>query len=154
MTAAVMLDTNVLLYCFDNRDQTKRDRARQWVGTCWTKRCGRISMQVLNEFYVNARKKFDAIPADDVRAEVRRYQYWSPWRVDYATVETAWAIESRFGLNYRDALIVASAQHQGCRYLLSEDLQHDQQIDGVQIISPFLTGFERLDEEGASTRKP
>jgi len=74
--------------------------------------------------------------------------------VDYATVETAWAIENRFGLNYRDALIVASAQHQGCRYLLSEDLQQDQQIDGVQIISPFLTGFERLDEEGASTRKP
>ncbi len=90
MTATVMLDTNVLLYCFDDRDPARRDLARQWVGACWTKRCGCISVQVLNEFYINARKKFaDAVSADDVRAEVRRYQHWRPWQVDHATVETA-----------------------------------------------------------------
>jgi len=143
----VLVDTNVLLYCFDDRDPVKRDLAQAWITACWTRRCGRIGVQVLNEFYANARKKFaSAISAGDARAEVRRYQQWKPWQIDHATVETAWAVESRYGLNYWDALIVASAQHQGCGYVLSEDLQHGQQIDGVRILNPFVTGPEVLDE--------
>jgi predicted nucleic acid-binding protein len=142
-----MLDTTVLLHCFDDRDPAKRDAARGWVGACWTRRCGRISGQVLNEFYNNARRKFaTAISAGDARAEVRRYQHWKPWQTDHPTVETAWAIESRFGLNYWDALVVAAAQHQGCRYLLTDDLQHGLQIDSVQILNPFLVGPAVLDE--------
>ena len=142
----VFLDTNVLLYAVDDKDSAKRDRARQWLTVCWQRRCGRLSTQVLNEFYANARKKFEtAISAGDARAEVRRYQNWKPWVIDHPTVETAWAVESRYGLNYWDALIVASAQHQGCTVLLSEDLQHDQQIDSVRIVNPFLVGPELLD---------
>jgi predicted nucleic acid-binding protein len=142
----VFLDTNVLLYCFDDHDPAKRDRARQWVGACWQRRCGRISMQVLNEFYSKARTKFtSAISAGDARAEVRRYQHWMPWSTDHATIEAAWAIESRYGLNYWDALIIAAAQVQGCGHLLTEDLQHEQRIDNVQIINPFLVGPELLD---------
>jgi predicted nucleic acid-binding protein len=105
---------------------------------------------VLNEFYSNARRKFPtAISAGDARAEVRRYQRWQPWQIDHATMETAWAVESRYQLNYWDALIVAAAQAQGCAYLLSEDLQHGQQIDSVKILNPFLVGPEVLDAPAA-----
>jgi len=76
---------------------------------------------------------------------VRRYQRWQPWAIDHSTVESAWSVESRYGLPYWDALIVAAAQAQGCRYLLSEDLQHGQQVDSVQILNPFLVGPEVLD---------
>lgn len=142
----LFVDTNVLLYCFDDRDAGKRDRARAWVTLCWERRCGRLSTQVLNEFYSNARRKFpNAISAGDARAEVRRYQRWLPWAIDHPTVETAWAVESRFGLNYWDALIVAAAQAQGCAYLLSEDLQHEQRIDSVHIVNPFFVEPELLD---------
>ncbi len=144
--ATAFLDTNVLLYCVDDRDPARRDQAREWLRACWTRRCGRISVQVLHEFYVAARKKFpNAISAGDARAEVRRYQHWRPWQIDHPTVETAWAIESRYGFTYRDALIVASAQQQGCRYVLSDDLRHGQQVDSVQILNPFLIGPEVLD---------
>ena len=144
--SAVFVDTNVLLYCFDDRDTIKRDRARAWIVTCWTRQCGRVSTQVLNEFYSNARRKFpNAISAGDARAEVRRYQNWRPWAVDHPTVETAWAIESRYGINYWDALIVASAQQQGCSHVITEELQHKQTIDSVQILNPFLIGPEVLD---------
>lgn len=146
----VFVDTNVLLYCFDDHDPAKRDRARAWVSACWQRRCGRISTQVLNEFYTNARRKFSsAISAGDARAEVRRYQRWLPWAIDHATMETAWAVESRYQLNYWDALIVAAAQAQGCAYLLSEDLQHEQQIDSLKILDPFLVGPELLDAPAA-----
>lgn len=142
------LDTNVLLYCVDDRDPDKRDRAQAWVRACWTRRCGRTSAQVLNEFYANARKKFaTAISAGDARAVVRRYQHWNPWQNDQATVETAWAVESRYGFGYWDSLVIAAAQQQGCRYLVSEGLQHGQLIDSVQVLNPFEIGPEVLDSE-------
>lgn len=142
----VFVDTNVLLYAFDDKDPGKRDMARRWLSHCWSGRCGRLSTQVLNEFYWNARKKFPtALSAGDARAEVRRYQLWQPWVVDHATVESAWAVESRWGLNYWDALMVAAAQQQGCTVLLTEDLQHDQHIDGLRIVNPFRADPERLD---------
>lgn len=145
MIRLVMLDTNVLLYGVDDKDLTKRDLARRWIAACWERRCGRISTQVLNEFYINARKKFPSvISGGDARAEVRRYQHWQPWVIDHATVETAWAIEGRYRLSYWDALIVASAVQQGCDGVVTEDLQHDQLIDGVRILNPFIVGPEVL----------
>jgi len=142
----VFVDTNVLLYGVDDKDLVKRDRAREWLAACWSRRCGRLSTQVLHEFYWNARKKFPSqLARGDARAEVRRYQQWQPWTVDHATVESAWAVESRSGLSYWDALMVAAAQHMGCTLLLTEDLQHDQRIDSVRIVNPFEIGPSLLD---------
>jgi predicted nucleic acid-binding protein len=142
----VFVDTNVLLYAVDDTDLGKQQLARQWLAACWRRRCGRLSTQVLNEFYANARKRFSsAISAGDARAEVRRYQVWKPWIIDQATIDTAWAAESRYQLNYWDALMVAAAQHMGCTVLLTEDLQHDQRIDALRIVNPFRLGPELLD---------
>lgn len=147
MTITVFVDANVLLYSFDETDLSKQQRSRQWLTVCWQRRCGRLSTQVLNEFYANARKRFaSAISAGDARAEVRRYQLWKPWLIDQATIDTAWAAESRYQLNYWDALMVAAAQHQGCTVLLTEDLQHDQRIDALRIVNPFQADVSLLDE--------
>lgn len=148
--SAVFVDTNVLLYSEDGADPSKQRQAIDWLRVLWTSRRGRLSTQVLNEFYVNATRKLrPAMPAGDARAEVRRYQRWRPWSIDHATVETAWAVESRFGLSYWDALIVAAARAQGCGFVLSEDLQHDQLIDSVRILNPFIVGPEVLDAPAA-----
>lgn len=143
---AVFVDTNVLLYGEDTADPGKQARAREWLRTLWLRRLGRVSTQVLNDFYANATRKLKPpMPQGDARAEVRRYQRWQPWLLDHATVETAWAVQSRFGVSYWDALIVAAAQAQGCRYLLTEDMQHLQVMDQVQVINPFLAGPGLLD---------
>ncbi len=135
----VFVDTNVLLYGVDDRELSKRDRAREWLAACWSRRCGRVSTQVLHEFYANARKNFRSqMSGGDARAEVRRYQQWQPWLVDHATVESAWAVESRYQLSYWDALMAASAQHMGCTVLLTEDLQHNSSIDKLRVLNPFL----------------
>lgn len=142
----VFVDTHVLLYAVDDTDMSKQKRSQQWLSLCWQRRCGRLSTQILNEFYANARKRFaSAISAGDARAEVRRYQLWKPWIIDQATIETAWAAESRYQLNYWDALMVAAAQHLGCTVLLTEDMPHEQRIDKLQIINPFLVEPDTLD---------
>jgi predicted nucleic acid-binding protein len=152
---AVFVDTNVLVYGEDGADPAKQARANQWLGVLWHRRLGRVSTQVLNEFYVNVtRKAKPPMPAGDARAQVRQYQHWLPWAIDHATVELAWSVESRFGLNYWDATIVAAAQALGCRYVLSEDMQHGQQIDSLQILNPFQVGPDILDAEPPAQTTP
>jgi predicted nucleic acid-binding protein len=144
--STVFVDTNVLLYAEDRADAAKHAAARRWLRELWLRRCGRLSTQVLNEFYVNVTRKLrPPMPAGDARAEVRRFQRWQPWAPDHATVEAAWAVESRFQVHYWDALMIASAQQLGCTYLLSEDLQHEQPFDTVRVLNPFLIGPEVLD---------
>jgi len=147
LPATAFVDVPLLLQAGDDRDPARRDRARDWLRKCWSERRGRLSVQVLNEYYREVSRQFATpIAAGDARAEVRRYQHWKPWQVDHATVETAWAIESRYGLPYWDALVVASAQQQGCACVLSDRLPHGMQIDSVQVLDPFLTPPERLDQ--------
>lgn len=142
----VFVDTSVLLCADDLADADKHARARAWLAALWMRRCGRLSTQVLSEYYASATRRMrPPMPQGDARAEVRRYQHWKPWAIDHQTVETAWAIEARFQVNWWDALVVAAAVHQACRYVLTEDLPHGQQIDSVQIINPFVVGPELLD---------
>ena len=73
----VFLDTNVLLYAVDDKDSAKRDRARQWLTVCWQRRCGRLSTQVLNEFYANARRKFETAFVSGKKITTRGgYRVW------------------------------------------------------------------------------
>ena len=138
--STVFVDTNVFLYSFDERDIAKQVISRRWLAWCWESRRGRLSTQVVNEFYANALGKFSkTLPHQKARAEIRRLRAWQIWQIDDATVEGAWALQDRFALNYWDALMVASAQQMGCGYLLTEDLQHGQHIDELQIINPFLS---------------
>ena len=59
--------------------------------------------------------------------------------MDDTSVDLAWALQDRFLLSYWDALMVAAAQQLGCAFLLTEDLQHEQCLDNLQVINPFRT---------------
>jgi predicted nucleic acid-binding protein len=146
VSVLVFVDANVLLYSEDASDPKKHQAALTWLDALWLRRCGRIGVQTLNEFYVNATRKLSPrMPQGDARAMVRRFAAWQPWQIDQATVESAWAVEARYGLHYWDSLIIAAAQHAGCRYVLSEDMAHEQFYGTLQVISPFKVGIDLLD---------
>ena len=144
---SVFVDTSVLILSEDGARSEAREQMLAWLRALWAGRSGRVSTQVLNDFYrlVTTRIR-PPMPNGDARAEVRRYQRWNPWAIDHATVESAWSIESRFGLAYADALIVAAAKAQGCTVLLSLDLPHEQVYDSVQVLNPLLVGPELLEK--------
>jgi len=146
MSPSVFVDANVLIYSEDGRDTAKQQAALRWLDTLWQRGAGRLSSQTLTEFYVNATGKIrPGLAQGEARAKIRRFAAWQPWQIDQATMESAWAVESRFGLPFWDSLIVAAAQHLGCRYVLSEDLSHGQHYGSVQVISPFIASVELLD---------
>jgi predicted nucleic acid-binding protein len=134
----VFVDTHVLLAADDAFDAVRQTCARAWLQVLWLHRAGRVSTQVLNDYYVIVTRNF-GMSAGDARAKVRRFQLWQPWQIDHQTVETAWGVEARFGLRYWDALMVASAAQSGANHVLSPSLAHRQHIDGVTILDPFLT---------------
>lgn len=52
-------------------------------------------------------------------------------------LEDSWTIEDRYGLSFWDALVVAAARSATCEYLLTEDLQDGQELEGLTVLSPF-----------------
>jgi len=150
MSALVFVDTEVFLRAVDERDPARQRSAREWVRWCWQQRVGRISTQVLNELYNHAITRFRSeMPVQQARAQVRNLRQWQPPHLDTYVIDGAWALQDRYALGYWDALIVSSAQQQGCHYLLSEDLRHGQRYETVQVLDPFRIGPSEL----ASDRK-
>ena len=138
MTARVFVDTNVFVYQFDTREPQKQARARAWLVHLWTARSGRVSFQVLSEMYVTlTRKLTPGLDRETARKIVRSLRAWQPVPMDERLFAGAWAVQDRFGLSWWDALIVAAAKAADCSLLLSEDLQHDQELDGLRIVDPF-----------------
>lgn len=143
MTAPVFVDSNVFLYALDEADKSKQQAARNWRSRLWASRLGRVSFQVLSEFYVNA-LRLRPSARDQARAEVRDLLAWNPVVGDAALLERGWKLQDRYGLSYWDALIVAAAKVASCGYLLTEDLQAGQKLDGIEVVSPFLRDPESV----------
>ena len=133
----VFVDSNVFLYAVDEANPRKQEAARNWRAELWKNHRGRVSYQVLGELYVNAVRKRPAA-REEARAEVRDLLAWNPVVADAALLERGWKLQDRYGLSYWDALIVAAAKVAACRYLLTEDLQAGQKLDGVEVVNPFL----------------
>jgi predicted nucleic acid-binding protein len=137
MTAPVFVDTNVLVYAVDLADPRKQRAAQSWLKELWKNKLGRISFQVLQEFYVKVGQK-GLSTVDDARAEIRDLLVWKPIAVTGGLLERGWKIQDRYQLSFWDSLIVAAAKSASCGFLLTEDLQSGQDLDGLTVINPFL----------------
>ena len=137
MTATIFVDTNVLVYAADDKaDRKKHEAARLWRAELWKSRRGRISFQVLQEFYAKVMHKQPAA-RQEVRAEIRDLLAWRPVTMDAEILERGWKYQDRYQLSFWDALIVSAAKSASCSYLLTEDLQAGQDLDGVVVLNPF-----------------
>ena len=136
----VFVDTNVLVYARDASDTGKQATAAAWMEHLWTSSGGRLSVQVLQEYYVTVtRELVPGLSADEAREDVRDLAAWRPVRIDEAIVEAAWRLEDRYQFSFWDSLVVAAAQAAGCEALLTEDLQDGLDVDGLRIADPFRT---------------
>jgi predicted nucleic acid-binding protein len=57
MSAKVFVDTNVLVYCRDASEPKKQAQNSAWMAALWKQRTGRLSFQVLQEYYVTVTSK-------------------------------------------------------------------------------------------------
>lgn len=145
MSDSFFVDTNILVYYRDSSEHEKQQIAENWLTSIWKNKLGRTSYQVLNEYYVTVTEKLNpGLEAQSARLDVKNLMAWDPVVVDKALVENGWIIQDRFGFSWWDSLIVAAAQKANCSILLSEDLQHQQQIENLTIINPFKTDLDSI----------
>jgi predicted nucleic acid-binding protein len=137
MNDLIFVDTNVFIYAIDNADSTKQQAARAWRSELWKNGRGRISFQVLQEFFAKVTHKWPAA-REDAKAEARDLLAWRPIVIDGEILDQSWKIQERFRLSFWDALIVAAAKAAACRYLLTEDLNSGQDLEGLEVVNPFL----------------
>lgn len=143
MTAPVFVDSNVLIYGVDEANPKKHEAARLWRSELWKSRRGRVSFQVLQEFYANVTRKWPSA-REHAQAEIRNLLTWRPVVIDEQILEDGWRIQDRHRISFWDALIVAAAKASSCRFLLTEDLQADQDFDGVIVVNPFRSDVSQI----------
>ncbi len=132
-------DTNILIYLYDEDEPEKRARALELFEEEVAAGRAALSTQVLQEFYVNATRKLRR-PLSPERAEarVRDFSGLPLVRVDAPMILAAIARCRSQSFSFWDALIVEAAHAAGASRLLTEDLQHGQNIEGLRIENPFL----------------
>jgi predicted nucleic acid-binding protein len=116
----------------------KRDQARTLLEQLWESRDGCLSVQVLQEFFVNITckiaKPLGTETAKEIVADFSRWHIHAPAADD---VRGAIGIHQRTGISFWDAMIVCSAAEMGCTALYSEDLNPGQEYSGVRAENPF-----------------
>ena len=138
MSALCFVDTNVLVYSRDASEPDKQPRTHEWLTALWHHRCGRTSIQVLNEYYVTVTRKLKpGMSEEEAWKDIDDLLAWQPAILDARLIRRARTANQRFSLSWWDALIVAAAQTSGCAYLLTEDLQDGQDLDGTHVVDPF-----------------
>ncbi len=137
MSDKTFIDTNVLIYAHDVDAGEKHSIAKAVLHDLWSDRTGVLSMQVLQEFYINVTRK---IPCPLPKAEARRVVgSYAIWCIETTPIEisTAFRIEDESRIGFWDAMIVSAAAKSGAVRILSEDLNAGQLIAGILVENPF-----------------
>lgn len=137
---ADFIDSNVFIYLFDETDPAKRARAKTLIKEALETGAACVSFQVVQEVLNIFVKKLPITPE-----ETRRFMGYTLvplWRIMPSPhlYERALDLQTRYKFSFYDSLIVAAALQGGCTRLYSEDLQHDQRVEGLIITNPFLEG--------------
>jgi predicted nucleic acid-binding protein len=137
MSSLRFIDTNILLYSIsrDPAETSKRDIAIALLDADDMA----LSVQVLQEFYVQATRasRPDALSHDIAVGLVRTWLRFKVQEITLPIMTGALEIRATYQLSYWDAAIIAAARALGCRELLSEDMSHGREIEGVTITNPF-----------------
>jgi predicted nucleic acid-binding protein len=141
MSDVIFVDSNVLIYAHDADAGRKRERAIHRLKQLWESGAGRLSVQVLQEFYVNVTKKLATpVARSTAREVIRSYGAWVREPTTPDTVLRAIEIAELAQIMFWDALIVASAQEAQATQLYSEDLNDGRVIAGVKVVNPLREG--------------
>ncbi|MGD8402263.1 MAG: PIN domain-containing protein [Anaerolineales bacterium] len=133
------LDTNILIYAFDTSTSEKHQKASKLFEELWVEENGCVSIQVLQEFYVNVtRKALQALEPEQAATIIRDLSNWKVHRPVTEDVLAAISIQQKYQISFWDAMIIRSAKESNCKILYSEDLSNGQNYGGVKVSNPLL----------------
>ncbi len=138
MSSRVFIDTNVLVYLRDAGAAAKRGAAAIWLKRLVDVSAAYINLQVLNEYMAVVLRKEPSIPIDELKQDIETFAVWGQRPLDQDDMRVAWMVRERFGFQWFDCLLVASASNDGCDVFLSEDMIDGARFGDLVIVNPFL----------------
>ena len=136
--ALQFVDSNILVYAYDLAQVEKHAQARNLLLSLWESGLGCVSVQVLQEFYVNVTRKTDfPITSEQAAQVIHDFSDWTIHRPGIKDVLSAIELHQRHQISFWDAMILQSARQSGCGVLWSEDFSHEKDYNGVKVINPF-----------------
>jgi predicted nucleic acid-binding protein len=138
MSAPEFLDTNVLVYAYDEGDVHKRRIARDLVRRALAGEMV-VSTQVLAELAATLLHKAERVARpQDVAAVLDALGPIAVVIPDGDMVRRAVSVHAEYGIHFYDGMIVAAAERGGCERIWSEDLNAGQKYFGIAVENPFL----------------
>lgn len=134
--SAEFVDTNILVYAHDSSSPTKQQICIELVDRLSASRFGRLSTQVLVEFFSAVTRKLDLRPAVaiEILNDLAVWLVYSPSADD--VIEAA-LLSAKHSISIWDALIIQAALASRCTILWSEDMQHGRRFQTLVVRSPF-----------------
>jgi predicted nucleic acid-binding protein len=139
----ILIDTNVLVYTFDQNDPRRQERAIEILRALEAGADGRLSVQCLAEFCAVAMRRLrPAMGPEETLAQVERFHRIFPVH----DLTPMIILEAMRGvcvhqLSYYDAQLWASARLHQIPVIFSEDFKHGS-LEGVHFVNPFLPDFD------------
>jgi predicted nucleic acid-binding protein len=131
------VDTNILLYAVSTLPDEAAKAAK--AQAILTDRDLALSVQVLQEFYVQATRKSRPEPLthNEALGFIHSWRRFFTHEISLEILDDALAIKSRYQLSYWDSAIIAAAKASNCSEVLSEDMGNGQDYAGVKVVNPF-----------------
>lgn len=131
------LDSNLLVYLYDQNEPEKRNYIESFLRKIKQTELPVISTQTIGEFFNVTTKKLK-YPKDIITEVCEDFNNYFPiYEISVDNVYHALMISKQTHFSYWDSLIIAVAIDIGCSVVYSEDLNSGQMIEGVKVINSF-----------------
>lgn len=138
MSDRFFLDTNILVYAYDNHDPQKQSQAQKLLTVGIERENLVLSVQVLGEFFNAATRHIpQPLTADEVGEIINTLSVLPIQEVDLVMVNQAVDIHKKYQISYWDSLIVSAAERAGCAEIVTEDLSDGQIYHDIRVRNPF-----------------
>jgi len=141
--APILIDTNLLIYLYDQNQSTKQVRAIEVLDRLELTAFGRLSVQNLAEFFsVSTRKLSPPLSPSEALAQVNLFtRAWPVFDLTPLIILEAGRGVRDYQMSYYDAQIWATARLNQVPIIFSEDFNAGATLEGVQFIKPFAPEF-------------
>ncbi|MGH9584390.1 MAG: PIN domain-containing protein [Bryobacteraceae bacterium] len=141
MAVAALVDTNVLIYRFDDRFAEKQEIATEILRRGIVENSVRVPHQAILEFVAAATRPIRGhviLKQPDALREAEEFlKQFTVLYPNEAILRDALRGCAAYQMNWFDAHLWSYAEHYGLPVILSEDFQHDRLYGTVRVVNPF-----------------
>lgn len=141
-TKLILIDSNVLVYAYDETDEQRHNIAQKLLQKCWSRETTyAISTQNLAEFFTVITKKVSKpLPietTEQIIDDIIAFSHWKILNYDAQTLQKAMQLYKKTKHHFWDALIVATMLEAGIFRIYTENDADFKQFEEVIVINPF-----------------